>query len=74
MEEAMEEAIEEKDLERIRRLVVKYGLSENMSREKVRTFYFSLNIFGKRSARAESMFAERKIVVFDIECKVTYRR
>lgn len=39
MEEEMEEAIEEKDLERIRRLVVKYGLSENMSREKVRTFF-----------------------------------
>ena len=74
MDQSIREAIEDKDLERVRTLIVKYGLPESSSviREKVRSSFFFPSDIRKTILRAtESMFVERKIMVFDIECKVT---
>ena len=42
MDQSIREAIEDKDLERVRTLIVKYGLPESSSviREKVRSSFF----------------------------------
>ena len=41
MDQSIREAIEDKDLERVRTLIVKYGLPESTTRDKVRLLFFS---------------------------------
>ena len=41
MDQSIREAIEDKDLERVRTLIVKYGLPDSTTRDKVRLLFFS---------------------------------